>query len=721
MKKIWRLLAAGLVSSGVVVSGVTTVGGRCGYSSEDAIQEAIGYFSNKDHALKIPFVVSNSDVNFSESYEKSVVNLAAKGQNNKIKKSASDPSVAKALREAMRKQDETCKITEQVSQKIIFGGEITEGEEVSITARYEGKSIPIYVREEVQTKKGKVMQALEKFNSGETPVRLQFIKDSVEARDLKVSHAIRTALQDSRLTEDIARDITFGDEIIKEGETVSVTAKYKGESKSIYVWEAVNIKDALKKFTNSNPLEINWNQAHKGRDPITKTSEPKVSEQGITRLLRTELVIKDETQKINDEVAQDITFNGDEELIPGKSVEVMAEYEWKDQPVPVFVRETKIPDDVLVMRALAQFDDAQHPLTVEWVSDEILACELKATKALREALIEQDATQKINDEVAQDINFGCETVRRGKTALVKVTYKSWTRQIYVREGETPDDVLVMRALAQFDTKNPLAVKWFDRTPKVSDSQVSEELKKALRKQDKTGRITYQVTLGITFGDEVLQPKEAVAVTVTYKDKPPVQIYVKEDKTPDDVLVMRALAQFDDAQHPLTVEWVGKNPKASEPEVTEALRKALIEQDTTHKINGKVVQDITFGDETVQRGEQPVSITVKYKGKITSIYVKEDPSLKAVEEALRQFNKRNPLSIKFLIKHGDRRRADDKGVTDALRNALKEKDSSIPKVLTPYVVSRITFSGTVIRWRFSDITAKFSELKVIIRVFDLSVK
>ena len=76
------------------------------------------------------------------------------------------------------------------------------------------------------------------------------------------------------------------------------------------------------------------------------------------------------------------------------------------------------------MRALAQFHDAQHPLTIEWVSDEILACELKATEALREALIEQDVTHKINKKVTQYINFGNETVRKGKTVLVKVTYRS---------------------------------------------------------------------------------------------------------------------------------------------------------------------------------------------------------------------------------------------------------------------------------------------------------
>ena len=135
----------------------------------------------------------------------------------------------------------------------------------------------------------------------------------------------------------------------------------------------------------------------------------------------------------------------------------------------------------------------------------------------------------------------------------------------------PDRDLVLRTLKNFGRNNPLKIEWVNKNKKkkkvkASDPLASKAIRGALIEHGVPKQIAEMVP-DISFGEEVLKPGQAVAVTATYKSKK-VSIFVQEESQKAGVL--RALKQFSDKQ-PVTIDWVGDNAKASDPLTSKAIR------------------------------------------------------------------------------------------------------------------------------------------------------
>ena len=82
---------------------------------------------------------------------------------------------------------------------------------------------------------------------------------------------------------------------------------------------------------------------------------------------------------------------------------------------------------------------------------------------------------------------------------VTATYEGTGVSIFVREKAESQKAGVLRALKQFSDKQPVTIDWVGDNAKASDPLVSKAIRDWLQKHDTTGKLTAEVTGGITFG------------------------------------------------------------------------------------------------------------------------------------------------------------------------------------------------------------------------------
>ena len=89
-----------------------------------------------------------------------------------------------------------------------------------------------------------------------------------------------------------------------------------------------------------------------------------------------------------------------------------------------------------IWKALEKFND-KNPLKLKYIKDKIQADEGDAKRALRLALVDQDKTNKITNDIAANITFGDQQIVAGKTSTVTAIYKRKKITISVKEDEKP--------------------------------------------------------------------------------------------------------------------------------------------------------------------------------------------------------------------------------------------------------------------------------------------
>ena len=188
-----------------------------------------------------------------------------------------------------------------------------------------------------------VIVALKKINKNQ-PLTIKFLREDATASASKrtVTAVIRTALQklDKKVfTDKVVDKITFGDNHLKPGSTVTVVATYQEQATGISIKESKNLKpvyDALAYFTEKNPLPVIYQEQY-------KTSS--ASSKDLAKQLRLTLGYK-RPDIFTEVLVRQITF-GDEPLKPGVVVEVSAKYQGKKTIIHVKEEEKSSASEVI--------------------------------------------------------------------------------------------------------------------------------------------------------------------------------------------------------------------------------------------------------------------------------------------------------------------------------------------------------------------------------------
>ena len=226
---------------------------------------------------------------------------------------------------------------------------------------------------------------------------------------------------------------------------------------------------------------------------------------------------------------------------------------------------------------------------------------------------------------------------------VTATYEGTGVSIFVREKAESQKAGVLRALKQFSDKQPVTIDWVGDNAKASDPLTSKAIRDWLQKHDTTGKLTAEVTGGITFGAQALQIEKAVSVTATYEGEE-VEIVVWEWAKAPEEEVLQELTKFD-AEHPLEVDVVDKQHpkiKASNQNATRALREAIKKEDDKGIFTNEILKEISFGDEFIEEGKT-TKITANYEQKKVEIYVEETES-PIITILGKIFTRKNPLRV-----------------------------------------------------------------------------
>ena len=485
MKNLLSALCSGVIGIGPIGTGIVLVGGFAAKSQpgHDKVCTALKQFTN-DNPLQLKKYIAD--------YIK-----------------ASDTKATDALRSALVKYDTTKVITKDIAGNITFGGEeIKVGQTVTVSANYEKAKVSIWVHEE--SKQHPVVQVLQQFTD-QHPLQLLYVGDRIWANDEFVSLFLRATLilEDKTKTINwgIANKITFGSEAIEVGHTASVGATYEGETVAIGVhenlsWPGCLVLLVLHQFFFFHPLNLVYIQ----QDPV-KASDPRV-----TKALRSALVQQQCIWKvITPDIANKITF-GDEAIKAGHSVRVSAMYE--GETVPIWVHEKKKSP---VVQALRQFAD-QHPLKLDYIKDEIKASDPQATKALRSALVQQDATKTITTKIASKVTFGSEIIKVDNSVRVSATYEGETVPILVREEQDTKKIILNYLKQRFSKGDPLLI-FMDttKTRYADEPAVAGIIRGAILYYAHCPLINETVVNGISFAHEKIQTYTTFPLVIKYED------------------------------------------------------------------------------------------------------------------------------------------------------------------------------------------------------------
>ena len=400
--------------------------------------------------------------------------------------------------------------------------------------------------------------------------------------------------------------------------------------------KTTKVCDALKKFTETNPIEIPYNTAN----PTAPASDPTV-----TKAIRDQLKAKNPI--FTAEVVAGITFSNTA-LQVNRAVQVVATY--NEKATTIYVKEPKNPGQG-IYDALEKFNQT-NPIEIPYntANPTAPASDPTVTKAIRDQLKAKNPI--FTAEVVAGITFSNTALQVNRAVQVVATYNEKATTIYVKEPKNPGQG-IYDALEKFNQTNPIEIPYNTANPTApaSDPKVTKAIKDQLK--SKNPIFTDPVVAGITFSNTALQVNTAVSIQATYKNKA-TPIYVKELKNPGQG-IYDALEKFNQT-NPIEIPYNTANPTApaSDPKVTKAIKDQLKSKNPI--FTDPVVAGITFS-KTALQPETAVEIQAIYKNKSTPIYVKEQDlaGIKRVIDALNEFN--NPdnaveIDAKYAGKYAD---------------------------------------------------------------------
>ena len=291
-----------------------------------------------------------------------------------------------------------------------------------------------------------VIVALKKINK-KTPLMINFLGADATAPASKdsVTTVIRAALStlDKKVfTAKVVKEITFGDNLLKPGSTVPITATYQEQEVPISVKEKENRKpvyDSLASFDQNNPIEISYNKAN----PKAPASDP-----AITKLIRKQLKSNNPTI-FTPTVVAEITFSNTS-LQPNTAVPVQATYQ--EKATLIYVKEAKNPDQG-VYDSLKAFAN-KNPLLLVYQKkyQKSPAIDETVTKYLR-LILGYKRPGIFTEKIVRQITFNNTPLQPGKSVKILATYHKKATPIYVQEDEKSRVLEVIKALEFFHNKD----------------------------------------------------------------------------------------------------------------------------------------------------------------------------------------------------------------------------------------------------------------------------
>ena len=275
----------------LVASSLTVTVAGCDHKKDDTttkVHDALKKLDQK-HPLEIPYNQKNP------------------------KAPASDPAVAKVIRDQLKSKNPTIFTSTVVAEITFSKTPLKENTAVQVQATYKEKATPIYVKENDQSEAQKVINILKTFNSPDNAVVIdakyagKYADEYSSGVLAKAGDAIRGyILKSSKITFRECVIINFSHTLLKKDTSVTVTATYKGKSTDILVkLKKISkieekVKNVLQRFSSqSNRLKIST------RDRALKASDIKGS-----NLIRDALV-KQGRGGLTRPLANQITFGDD--------------------------------------------------------------------------------------------------------------------------------------------------------------------------------------------------------------------------------------------------------------------------------------------------------------------------------------------------------------------------------------------------------------------------
>ena len=341
---------------------------------------------------------------------------------------ASDPTVAKAIREQLKLKNPTIFTTEVVAGITFSNTPLQANTAVKVVVTYNKKETTIYVKE-AENPDQAIKEALKKFNNEQSAITIPYQNPGARANDPEIAPKIKSAMTSRNpiFTVTVLTEISFNDTLLQENTAVSVQATYKNTPTTIYVKEGVDttkkIYDALKDFNQKNPIEIPFYQ----KNPETPASDP-----AITKLIGDQLKLKNPTI-FTTEVVAEITFSNTP-LQPNTAVLVQATYEKK--ATPIYVKEADSSEAQDVINDLQKFNTTATAVEIDakyagkYADDYGIFLFNKAGDAIREYIIVNSS--EIETEQAFKITFDHVQLKKDTPVTVKAIYKGKSTEILVK-------------------------------------------------------------------------------------------------------------------------------------------------------------------------------------------------------------------------------------------------------------------------------------------------
>ena len=393
MKKLYLLLSSVAVSLLVASSLTVTVAG-CDHKKDDTttkVHDALKKLDQK-HPLEIPY------------------------SQKKPKAPASDPAVTKVIRDQLKSKNPTIFTSTVVAEITFSNTPLQENTAVEVQATYNKKATSIYVKEAKKAKDPDqvIYDALKEFNY-KNPIVIFYNKTNptAPASDPAITKLIRNQLKQNNptiFTSTVVAEITFNNTPLQENTAVEVQATYKEKATPIYVKEEnldQGVYDALASFDQNSPIKIPYNQ----KKPKAPASDP-----AVTKVIRDQLKSKNPTIFTSTVVAE-ITFSNTP-LQENTPVEVQATYKEKATPIYVLEKPKKISKiEKKVKNVLQRFSSQSNRLKILTRGSELKASDIKGSKLIRDALLEQGKGGGLTPALAIQITFGDDIIGKVSATL----------------------------------------------------------------------------------------------------------------------------------------------------------------------------------------------------------------------------------------------------------------------------------------------------------------
>ena len=325
---------------------------------------------------------------------------------------ASDPAITKLIRNQLKQNNPTIFTSTVVAEITFSNTPLQENTAVQVKATYKEQATPIYVK--AKNLDQGVYDALASFDQ-KHPLKIPYNqkKPKAPASDPAVTKVIRDQLKSKNptiFTSTVVAEITFNNTPLQENTAVEVQATYKEKATSIYVKEEnldQGVYDALASFDQNSPIKIPYNQ----KKPKAPASDP-----AVTKVIRDQLKSKNPTIFTSTVVAE-ITFSNTP-LQENTPVEVQATYKEKATPIYVLEKPKKISKiEKKVKNVLQRFSSQSNRLKILTRGSELKASDIKGSKLIRDALLEQGKRGGLTPALAIQITFGDDIIGKVSATL----------------------------------------------------------------------------------------------------------------------------------------------------------------------------------------------------------------------------------------------------------------------------------------------------------------